>query len=114
MLVQDGKGNLLTMGFDSGARYGWMSQQAMKQYGYELSEETSAMGFGVHGLEEMKIRLIKEMTLYLDRACITFQGVHTGRTNIFPNISLDGILGNEIFRNRRIRIVNSKEMVLLV
>lgn len=112
-LVQDEKGNIFTMGFDSGARYSWMSETAMQQYGYIMSEEQTIMGFGVHGMEEMKIRLVNHLSLYLDRANIDLRFVHTGRTNIFPNLAFDGILGNEIFRNRRIRIINSKEMVLL-
>lgn len=113
-LVKDHKGNLLTLGFDSGARYGWMGETAMKHFGYEMSDETDAMGFGVHGLEEMRIRSVYEMKLYLDRAEIQLRRIHTGRTNIFSGWELDGILGNEIFRNRRIRMINSKEMVLLV
>lgn len=112
-LVKDDQGNLMTLGFDSGARYSWMQEQAMRAYGYTLGEEAGVMGFGVHGLEQMSVKLITQMDLYLYKAKLSLRHVHTGRTNIFPNVSLDGILGNEIFRNRRIRIINSKQMVLL-
>lgn len=112
-LVKDRSHNLLTLGFDSGARYSWMKEESMKSYGYDLSAEAGVVGLGVHGLEEMKVKMISEMELYLFKAKMRLSHVHTGRTNIFPTVTLDGILGNEIFRNRRIRIINSKQMVLL-
>ena len=71
-------------------------------------------GFGLHGIEEMSIQLIKRLDLYLYKAHIRLNYVHTGETDIFANLPLDGILGNEIFRNRRIRFINSKEKILLV
>jgi len=112
-LMKDGKGNLCTMGFDSGARNSWMNKDAMQAYGYSLSKETNMLGYGVHGLEEMKVRLISEMELNLYKANIRLKNVVTGRTDIFPSVTFDGIVGNEIFRHRRIRLINSKEMVLI-
>lgn len=114
LLVKDAKGNLLKMGLDTGARCGWVNKEKMEQLGYHPSQEVEMYGYGVHGLEEMNIQLINELDLYLDRAHIHLRYIHTGDTNIFANMPLDGILGNEIFRNRRIRFINSKEMVLLV
>ncbi len=112
-LVQDGKGNLLTMGFDSGARLSWVNKGRMQEFGYSLSGEKAALGFGVHGLEEMHVATLSDLRLYLYKADIRMRNVHTGRTDIFPHGCLDGILGNEIFRNRRIRLIPSMEMVLL-
>lgn len=112
-LVRDKQERLLTMGFDSGARESWMSAKRMRALGYELGKERLALGFGVHGLEEIKVNSISEMDLYLYKAHIHLRHVRTGRTNVFPKDSLDGILGNEIYKNRRIRIINSMEMVLL-
>lgn len=114
LLVKDQKGNLLKMGLDTGARCGWVNKKKMMEYGYSLSENVEMYGYGVHGLEEMSIQLIKELDLYLYKAHIHLSNVHTGETDIFANLPLDGILGNEIFRNRRIRFINSKEMILLV
>lgn len=114
LLVKDSKGNLLKMGLDTGARCGWVNKEHMTAFGYSLSQEAEMYGYGVHGFEEMRIQLIKEMDLYLYKAHIHLRYVHTGDTNIFAEMPFDGILGNEIFRNRRIRFINSKEMVLLV
>lgn len=114
LLVKDEKGNVLKMGLDTGARCGWVNKSRMQEYGYELSENVEMYGYGVHGIEEMSIQLIKRLDLYLYKAHIRLNYVHTGETDIFANLPLDGILGNEIFRNRRIRFINSKEMILLV
>ncbi|NBJ64405.1 hypothetical protein D5266_04300 [bacterium c-19] len=114
LLVKDAKGNLLKMGLDTGARCGWVNKEKMELLGYELSQDVEMYGYGVHGIENMNIQLIKEMDFYLYKAHIHLRYMHTGDTNIFATMPLDGILGNEIFRNRRIRFINSKEMVLLV
>lgn len=112
-IVKDAKGNVLPMGFDSGAKISWMDEKKLREYGYSISGEAVTLGMGVHGLEEIKIKQYAHMELYLYKAKIQLYTIPTGRTNVFPNVTLAGILGNEIFRNRRIRIVNSKEMVLL-
>lgn len=113
LLVKDHYGRVLQMGLDTGSRMGWMNEMKAKDYGFVLSEQVQAMGFGVHGMEEMKLRMVKEVDLYLFKAHVRIKNMMTGRTNIFPNFELDGILGNEIFKNRRIRMINSKAMVLL-
>lgn len=113
-LTKDENANLLVMGFDSGARYSWVNPQAMKKFAYPLSREAEMFGYGVHGMETMIIHIVPEMNLYLDRAHIRLRSVHTAETEVFHNVALDGILGNEIFRNRRIRLINHQAMVLLV
>ncbi len=113
-LVRDRQHQLLKMGFDTGARYSWVNKSAMERLGYPIGKPTAMYGYGVHGLEEMKVQLIQNMDLYLYKAHIHLHQVHTGTTAVFPNMPLDGILGNEIFRNRRIRVINSKETVLLL
>ena len=70
-------------------------------------------GFGVHGLERMDLKIIKQRTLYLDKAEITLKDTMTGRVRLFDDFAFDGVFGNEIFRKRRIRILNSANMVLL-
>lgn len=112
-LVKDASGRELIMGFDSGAKRSWMSEKSANEFAYTMSENYTMMGFGVHGLEELQVKLVKQVDFYLFKAHIKIKNMHTGRTNIFPNMEFNGILGNEIFQNRRIRIINSKQMVLL-
>lgn len=113
LLVKDGAGRTLKMGLDSGSRMSWMNEQKAKEMQLAMSEQVQAMGFGVHGREEMCVRMVKEVDFYLFKAHVNIKNMITGRTNIFPNFEFDGILGNEIFKNRRIRMINSKAMVLL-
>lgn len=113
-LTKDEHANLMVMGFDSGARYSWVNPAMMKKFAYPLSQETEMLGYGVHGMEAMKTQMVSELSLYLDRANIRLRNVHTAETEVFHNVVLDGILGNEIFRNRRIRIINHEAMVLIV
>ncbi|EFP61975.1 hypothetical protein HMPREF0983_01476 [Erysipelotrichaceae bacterium 3_1_53] len=71
------------------------------------------MGFGVHGLEKMDLKIVKEWTLFVDKAEITLKDTMTGRVDLFEHFTFDGVFGNEIFKRRRIRIINSAGMVLL-
>lgn len=100
-------------GFDSGSKTSWIGEHAIETYGFEVAQEGSAMGFGVHGLEKMELKIIKDIVCYLDKAKITLKNTMTGRTELFTNFSYHGVLGNEIFKGRRIRLLNSANMILI-
>lgn len=113
-LVQDQNGNECVFGFDSGSHHSWLSKQYIQKYDLPVKKEIEMIGYGVHGKEVMKQELVQSASFFLDRAKIEFHMIMSGRGNIYPNYIFDGVLGNEIFKNRRLRIINSKEMVLLV
>lgn len=113
-IVKDQMDQLLMYGFDSGSKRSWINIEAAISYGYQLSGEMQAVGFGVHGLEKLDLQIIKEVELSLFKANIKLKDIMSGNCNIDPALPYDGVLGNEIFRNRRIRIINSKGIVLLV
>lgn len=100
-------------GFDSGSKRSWIGEHAISTYCLEVGQEGTAMGFGVHGLEKMELKIVKEVVCYLDKAKITLKNTMTGRTNLFDTFSFQGVLGNEIFTGRRIRFINSANMVLI-
>lgn len=106
-------GGISLFGFDSGSRVSWVGDGAIEKHALNVVHEGSAMGFGVHGLEKMDLKIVKEWTLFLDKAEITLKDTMTGRVNLFDDFAFDGVFGNEIFRKRRIRIINSAGMVLL-
>lgn len=112
-LVKQQNNPLSVFGFDSGSKTSWLSERAIKTYDYEVVDEGSAYGYGVHGLEKMELKIVKEIELYLFKAKIELRNTFTGRTQLFDTFEFDGILGNEIFRGRRIRIINSKQMILI-
>ena len=93
-------------GFDSGSRVSWIGEHAIQKHALTVVHEGSAMGFGVHGLERMDLKIIREWTLFLDKAEITLKDTMTGRVRLFDDFVFDGVFGNEIFRKRRIRIIN--------
>ena len=112
-LVKRADQEISLFGFDSGSRVSWIGDQAIQEHALTVVHEGSAMGFGVHGLERMDLKIIKQWTLYLDKAEITLKDTMTGRVRLFDDFAFDGVFGNEIFRKRRIRILNSANMVLL-
>lgn len=112
-LVKRADQEISLFGFDSGSRVSWIGEQAIQEHALTVVHEGSAMGFGVHGLERMDLKIIKQWTLYLDKAEITLKDTMTGRVRLFDDFAFDGVFGNEIFRKRRIRILNSANMVLL-
>lgn len=113
-LVIDQNGRECVFGFDSGSKISWISKSYIKKAGLHVDHEIEMIGYGVHGKEVMRQDVVKNLVFYIDRAKITFFDIVTGRGDIYPDFMFDGVFGNEIFRNRRIRILNSKEMVLLV
>lgn len=100
-------------GFDSGSRISWLGEHAIDKFQYHIADEGTTLGFGVHGLEELDVKVLSSVDLYLYKAHIHLKDVGTGRVQLFPEFCFDGVLGNEIFKGRRIRFVNSKAMVLI-
>lgn len=112
-IVQHGDGKSGLFGFDSGSKVSWLGEQTMLEHRYTVSNEIKRHGFGVHGLETMHMRVVDACTLYLDKAEIKLYNTMSGRTNLFSSFAFDGVFGNEICAGRRIRLINSKGMVLI-
>lgn len=110
--VQKGYPSAL-FGFDSGSKTSWIGETSIQTYDLQIAQESMVLGFGVHGLEKMQLKIVKDVTCYLDKAKISLKNTITGRTALFDNFSFQGVFGNEIFKGRRIRILNSVNMVLI-
>ncbi len=113
-LVENHKKNILAFGFDSGSKRSWINKESASKYGYTHIYNMNAHTFGVHGFEKVELHVYDEIILYLFKAKITINQIMSGNCKIFENIELDGVLGNEIFKGRRIRLINSKGIVLLL
>lgn len=113
LIVRMKNGNTALFGFDSGSKYSWIGEKEALQEQLHISKEGNVLGFGVHGLESMELKCIEEMECYLDKAHIKLKDTMSGRVQLFPHFTFTGVLGNEIFRRRRIRFINSRSMVLL-
>ena len=113
-LCKNGKKETKVFGFDSGSKVSWLNEDWVKEEKLDVVATGQALGFGVHGIERLPMKIIDTCTLYLDRGEITLTDTMTGRCNLFDHFTFDGVFGNQIFKGRRIRIVNSKQVVLLV
>lgn len=86
----------------------------MRKHGWEEEQEVKGLGFGVHGMESMQMKMFKNVEVYVDRAKIRLTHTISGPVDMFDRFTFDGVFGNEVFKGRRIRFVNSKSMILLV
>jgi len=107
-------GHISMFGIDSGAEIGWLNSSYCKKRNLSFAKETNGMTMGVHGIEKTKMQTIKKCELYLYKSYINMENVRIGETKVFANLALDGILGNEIFKNRRIQFINSKGIVRIL
>ena len=112
-LTKTKKGEIAVYGFDSGSKNSWIGLDAIHKFGYHITDEITALGMGVHGAEKMEMKIVGEIQLKLYKAQIKLKNTGTGRVALFDGFTFDGVLGNEIFKGRRLRIVNSKQMVLI-
>ena len=113
LLLRETDGSVSLFGIDTGARQGWLGEGYIRRRGLQVLNSMRVVGFGVHGREEFETQIAKSVTLHLDRARITMEGCMSALVDILPDITYDGVLGNEVFAGRRIRFVNSAGMVLL-
>lgn len=107
------EGTTSLYGFDSGSRVSWIGEDAIQKHDYKAEKETTSLGFGIHGMEKMHMKIVEHCTLYLDKARIDLYSTMSGKTDLFPGFTFDGVLGNEICKGRRLRLINSAGMVLL-
>ncbi|MDE6475457.1 MAG: retroviral-like aspartic protease family protein [Erysipelotrichaceae bacterium] len=114
MFVKDEKGHILTFGFDSGSKRSWINKKSAEKYDYTCIMHTDAHIFGVHGMEKTKLYIYDKVILYLFKAKITISKIMSGNCAVYGDKEVDGVLGNEILKNRRMRFLNSKGMVLLL
>ena len=106
-------GQALRFIIDTGAKQSWLGSAYIERRDLPIVSEAKIIGFGVHGREELQTPIVDRLHVYADRADITLHGCISAFVEIFPGHPYDGIFGNEIFAGRRIRFVNSRNMLLL-
>lgn len=113
-LCQKKNQEVALFGFDSGSKVSWLSDKFIEKEQLQIICEGHAMGFGVHGFEKLPMKIVEQLQVTLDRGAITLKDTMSGRCDLFNGFTFDGVFGNEIFKGRRIRLINSKQVVLLV
>ncbi len=108
IMVSDASGNLKVLGFDSGAYKSWLSEAEINKMDLKLDQEANAYTIGIHGLEKIPVKIIKEAKFYGINNTFTFKNIHTGITNIFKNVEYSGILANEVLKTHKLVFLNSQ------
>lgn len=114
VIVYDESRSPAIFGIDTGAKLSWINDDYVLRKGLKVVRETRGINVGVHGLEKMEIKLIKECSLALFESKITLINLRNGHTQVFANLELDGIFGNEIFHHKKIQFLNSKGIVRII
>lgn len=105
------KNEVIKIGIDTGAFYSWISKDYMKEHQLK-GHSVETISYGVHGKEINQTQLLADFDVLLDRGYIKLKDIMQGPCHIYPSFHYDMILGNEIFKGRRIRFLNSASMVL--
>lgn len=114
VIVYDENKKPAIFGIDSGAKVSWLSEEYTRRKELKIVRDVKGMNVGVHGIETMHVQMIKECTLSLFESKIHLENTRSGQTQVFMNLALDGIFGNEIFRNHSIQFLNSKGIVRIL
>lgn len=102
---------LVKLGIDTGSYYSWISKDYMETNQMEKME-IETLSYGVHGKEKNASQMALHYDVLLDRGYIVLSELIQGPCQIFSHFKYDAVLGNEIFKGRRIRFLNSASMVL--
>ena len=114
VIVQDENKKPAIFGIDSGAQFSWMHDLYCQKSNLKINKGFQGFNMGVHGIEKAQVQKVEKCRFAFYKNKITMENVRCGQTNVFPDLALDGIFGNEIFKNRRIQFLNSKGIVRIL
>lgn len=113
-LALDHNQKVVTLGLDTGAKESWLGEHYAKQANVSIDYNQKAMGMGILGIETLHFWLIDHVVFSLFDRSITLKNTMTGRVDMFPNIEIDGVVGNKSFKNRRLQVFSSKRYIRIV
>lgn len=108
VIVKDETKHSAMFGIDSGAQMSWLNEAYCQKRNLKMHKASFGFQMGVHGLEKGAIQKVEKCRFAISKCRYTLENVRCAQTMVFPNLALDGIFGNEIFKNRRIQFLNSK------
>ncbi len=114
VIVYDENKKPAIFGIDTGAKVSWINDDYALANNLKIVKQSNGLNVGVHGFERVKIKYIKECVLSFFESKITLQNLRSGETQVFVNLHLDGIFGNEIFKQKKIQFLNSKGIVRII
>lgn len=113
MILRDFRNRHCVVGMDSGARISWLNLNYVKEMNLAIVDEGESLSYGVHGVEKFHFHLIKEARFKLESAFVVLKYAPTGKCDLYPGFEADAVFGNEIFKNRTLRVLNSKNYMCL-
>ena len=114
LCLLDQNKNPVIFGFDSGAKESWLGKEYIEAAKLDVDTKQRAYGVGVLGIEAMDMWMVKQLDLFLYDHKISLEKVISGRVDMFHSIRIAGVLGNKIFKGRRIQILASKRYIRII
>ncbi|OCN04351.1 hypothetical protein A4S06_11475 [Erysipelotrichaceae bacterium MTC7] len=114
LIVMDSNQRASVFGFDSGARESWLGESYIEMSELGIITNIKPLSMGVHGMERVETKLVDYLQLYLYDTRMVFDKIITGPVNIIENLELSGVLGNRIFKGRKLQIYSSKRFMRIL
>lgn len=113
-IVIDSNKEASIFGFDSGARESWLGENYMQQTNIDVISSVRPLSMGVHGMERVETMLADYLQLYLYDTRMVFDKIMSGPVNIIEHVEFAGVLGNKIFKSRKLQIYSSKRFMRIL
>lgn len=113
VIVYDENNKPALFGIDTGAKVSWLDESYCERGNRKVVKQKRGLQVGVLGVEKTKINIIKECQYAFYKTQIQLENIRTGDTQVFMNLKLDGIFGNEIFKGKTLQVLNSKGMMVI-
>lgn len=110
VFCMDDKENVRVFGVDTGARKSRISKRLIESNGLVVTKEKESNANGVHGGFSETIAVIKTFQIDILDQRLSFKKIITGDTHLLNDYEFDGLLGRDIFKNRRMVFLNSAQV----
>lgn len=114
LCLLDQNKNPVIFGFDSGAKESWLGKEYIEAAELDVDMEQRAYGVGVLGVEAIDMWITNQLDLFLYDHKISLEKVISGRVDMFRSTRIAGVLGNKIFKGRKIQILSSKRYIRII
>lgn len=113
VLVEDENGQILKFGLDLGARKSWINDKLIEKNQLRVIKEKNKTAYGVNGMMSQASKTVAKFDILLKNSQIKFKHISTGFTGFLNDFELDGVLGMDVIKTRKVTISNSKGVLKL-
>lgn len=105
--------NLRIFGLDLGARKSWISEKLVNKEKLKVLGRKSKKIYTINGIVRESILIIEECVVGILDYKVRINNINTGFTRLLNDYELDGVLGIDILKNKKLIIINSEDTMLL-